>query len=141
MDRGVSDGQGDGAAKKPPSKAEAVKVASQYLRTFVADKIGNGRANFSEDAAAVLKFHGSYQQDDRDVRSVMKREGREKAYQLMVRVRMPGGKLATTAQDLTVANVAETSGNGTLRITTLQEFQVHSGEPAGPLARRVPETP
>ncbi|SIO57626.1 sulfite reductase (NADPH) beta subunit [Singulisphaera sp. GP187] len=126
MDQGMSDGRGDGAAKKkPPSKAEAVKVASQYLRTFVADEIGNGRANFSEDAAAVLKFHGSYQQDDRDVRSVMKREGREKEYQLMVRVRMPGGKLATAAQYLTVANVAETAGNGTLRITTRQEFQIH----------------
>ena len=63
-----------------PSKVEAIKIASQYLKTFVADEARNGLSHFTEDAATVLKFHGSYQQDDRDLRTLMKREGKEKAY-------------------------------------------------------------
>jgi sulfite reductase (ferredoxin) len=55
----------------------------------------------------------------------MKREGKEKAYQFMVRIRMPGGKLTTAGQYLACAGLAETVGNGTLRITTRQEFQLH----------------
>ena len=115
----------DQAAAKPPSKVEAVKVASQYLKVQVADELRNGRSHFSDDAMNVLKFHGSYQQDDRDVRTQVKRTGGEKAYQFMVRVRMPGGTLATAAQYLALAGLAETVGNGTLRITTRQEFQIH----------------
>ena len=84
------DPSGNGAK---PSKVEAIKIASQYLRTFVADEVRNGPSHFSEDAASVLKFHGSYQQDDRDLRTQMKREGKEKAFQFMVRVRIVGGKL------------------------------------------------
>ncbi len=116
------DPSGNGASK--PSKVEAVKIASQYLKTFVADEARNGASHFSEDAATVLKFHGSYQQDDRDVRAHLKREGKEKAFQFMVRVRMPGGKI-TAGQYRTVDQLANTVGNGTLRITTRQEFQLH----------------
>jgi sulfite reductase (ferredoxin) len=124
-------GRGDGAAATAGpapaklSKVEAVKVASRYLKAFVADEVGNGLTHFSEDAATVLKFHGSYQQDDRDVRTRRKREGGEKAFQFMVRVRMPGGKLTTADQYLACARLAETVGNGTLRVTTRQEFQLH----------------
>ena len=57
-----------GAAPSKPSKVETIKIASQYLRTFVAEEIANGQSHFTEDAATVLKFHGSYQQDDRDHR-------------------------------------------------------------------------
>jgi sulfite reductase (ferredoxin) len=113
-----------GAGGKP-SKVEAVKVASQYLKTILAEDLQNGQSHISDDAASVLKFHGSYQQDDRDVRTQLKREGKEKAFQFMVRVRVPGGKLATAAQFLACARLAETVGNGTLRITTRQEFQLH----------------
>ena len=66
-----------GGAK--PSKVEAIKLASQYLKTYVADEVGNGSSHFTEDAATILKFHGSYQQDDRDVRTQLKKEGKEKA--------------------------------------------------------------
>src|SRR4029078_4061833 len=107
-----------------PSKVEAVKIASQYLKTFVADEVGNGQNHFGDDAATVLKFHGSYQQDDRDLRTQMKREGKEKALGFMVRVRMPGGRLLAE-QSLAVDGLAQTVGNGTLRITTRQEFQLH----------------
>ena len=111
-----------GGAK--PSKVEAIKLASEYLKTFVADEVDNGSSHFTEDAATVLKFHGSYQQDDRDVRTQLKKEGKEKAYQFMVRVRVVGGKL-TADQYLACDHLARTVGNGTLRITTRQEFQLH----------------
>jgi sulfite reductase (ferredoxin) len=107
-----------------PSKQEAVKLASQYLKTFLADEIDNGQPRFSEDAAGILKFHGSYQQDDRDRRTQLKKEHRDKAYQFMIRVRVVGGRL-TAEQYLACDRLAQTVGNSTLRITTRQEFQLH----------------
>jgi sulfite reductase (ferredoxin) len=106
------------------SKVEAIKLASQYLKTFVADEVDNGSSHFSEEAAVVLKFHGTYQQDDRDVRKQLKKEGKETAHQFMVRVRIVGGKLSAD-QFLACDHLAQTLGNGTLRITTRQEFQLH----------------
>ena len=113
--------QGDSAK---PSKVEAIKLASEYLKTFVANEVDNGSSHFSDDAATVLKFHGTYQQDDRDVRRQLKKEGKEAAHQFMVRIRMVGGKL-NAAQYLACDHLAQTVGNGTLRITTRQEFQLH----------------
>jgi len=106
------------------SKVESIKEASRYLHGFVAEEARNGLPHFTEDAATVLKFHGSYQQDDRDLRTRMKREGKEKAFEFMVRVRQPGGKI-TADQYLGLDRLAQTLGNGTLRITTRQEFQLH----------------
>jgi len=111
-----------GGAK--PSKVEAIKIASQYLYQQIADEYRNGVSHLSEDAATVLKFHGSYQQDNRDVRTLMKREGKEKAYQFMVRIRVVGGKL-TAQQYLTTDELSRRVGNDTIRITTRQEFQLH----------------
>src|SRR5262245_22640763 len=107
-----------------PSKVEAIKLASQYLKTAVADEVDNGCSHFTEDAATILKFHGSYQQDDRDLRRELKKEGKEKAHQFMVRIRIVGGHL-TAAQYLACDHLAQTIGNGSLRITTRQEFQLH----------------
>jgi sulfite reductase (ferredoxin) len=107
-----------------PSKVEGVKTASEYLRGPLADEVVNEANHISEDAASILKFHGSYQQDDRDLRTQNKREGKDKAYQFMVRTRIPGGKL-TAGQYLAEDELARTLGNGTLRITTRQEFQLH----------------
>ena len=107
-----------------PSKVEQTKLASEYLKTFVAGELDNGRTHFTEDAASILKFHGSYQQDDRDLRRALKKEGKEHAYQFMVRVRIVGGKL-TADQYLACDLAAQTIGNGSLRITTRQEFQLH----------------
>src|SRR5215213_11908972 len=103
-----------------PSKTEVVKIGSQYLRGPLAEEIRAAGSHISEDAATVLKFHGSYQQDDRDLRSQLKREGKEKAYQFMVRVRIVGGKL-DARQYLGIDELARVAGNGTLRITTRQE--------------------
>jgi sulfite reductase (ferredoxin) len=80
-------------SSQKPSKVEALKIASEYLKTWVAEEVNNGLGHFSEEAATVLKFHGSYQQDDRDLRTQLKREKKEKAYQLMVRIRVVGGRL------------------------------------------------
>jgi sulfite reductase (ferredoxin) len=117
------DASGSGSASKP-SKVEAIKIASQYLKTILDDEIRSDASSISDDAATVLKFHGSYQQDDRDLRTQLKREGKEKAYQFMVRVRIVGGKLSAR-QYLGIDELARTVGNGTLRITTRQEFQLH----------------
>jgi sulfite reductase (ferredoxin) len=107
-----------------PSKVEAVKLASQYLKTYVADELNNASSHFTEEAATLLKFHGSYQQDDRDVRRQLKKAGKEAAHQFMVRVRIVGGRL-NAAQFLACDHLARALGNGTLRITTRQEFQLY----------------
>src|SRR6476620_259841 len=91
-----------------PSKVEAIKIASEYLKGLLADEIKNSESHISEDAATILKFHGSYQQDDRDMRTQLKREKKDKA-----------------GQFLACHELARTIGNGTLRITTRQEFQLH----------------
>ena len=123
-----------------PSKVEAIKIASQYLKVHMANEAFNGESHFTEEAATVLKFHGSYQQDDRDHRTLLKREGKEKAYSMMVRIRMPGGK-CSSAQYLAVDELARTIGNGTIRITTRQEFQLHGimKSDLGPMIRRINE--
>src|SRR3954453_18664022 len=115
----TSSGQG---AK--PSKVEAIKIASDYLKGLLADEIRSPESHISEDAATILKFHGSYQQDDRDLRTQLKREGKEKAYQFMVRIRVVGGEVWAD-QHLGAGDLAEGVGNGSLRITTRQEFQLH----------------
>jgi sulfite reductase (ferredoxin) len=124
----------DPQAKGKPSKVEAVKIASEYLRGMLLEEFRGEASHISEESAGVLKFHGSYQQDDRDLRTQRKREGREKAFSFMIRTRIPGGKL-TSAQYLAHDELARTVGNGTLRITTRQEFQLH-----GVLKQDVPAT-
>src|SRR4051794_25588359 len=131
------DAKGKGAvgAERKPSKVEGIKVASQYLKTILAEEIAGDASHISEDASTVLKFHGSYQQDDRDRRTQLKREGKEKGYAMMVRVRMPGGR-CSAEQYLAVDELARTVGNGTIRITTRQEFQLH-GVPKSDMAATI----
>jgi sulfite reductase (ferredoxin) len=106
------------------SKVEAIKLASEYLRSQVAEEVADRQSPFSEEAATILKFHGSYQQDDRDLRGKLKKEGKAKAHQFMIRVRIVGGRLSA-AQYLACDNLAQSIGNRSLRITTRQEFQLH----------------
>jgi sulfite reductase (ferredoxin) len=102
------------------SKFEGVKEASRFLRGTLAEEIANDLPFISEDAANLIKFHGSYQQDNRD-----NRQGKEgKDYIFMVRSRIPGGKV-TAAQFLAELDLCEKYGNGTLRITDRQGFQLH----------------
>ncbi len=106
------------------SKVEQIKAESQHLRGQIAEELQSERSHFSEAQIQLLKFHGTYQQEDRDARQVRKSAGAEKAYQFMVRSRIPGGAL-TAEQYLAEDEIADRYSNGTLRITTRQGFQLH----------------
>lgn len=104
---------------------EALKEASNFLRGTIAVGLDDPVTGaLSEEDAKLLKFHGSYQQDDRDLRVERQRQKLEPAYLFMVRVRMPGG-VCTPAQWLAMDALARSHANGTLRITTRQTFQFH----------------
>ena len=105
---------------KPPTKQEALKAGSGHLHDPLAAELGNALPSFTDPAVQILKFHGSYQQDDRDNR----RKGVEKDWQMMLRLRNPGGRIPTSLY-LALDSLADRLGNGTLRITTRQAFQMH----------------
>jgi sulfite reductase (ferredoxin) len=100
------------------SAAEAAKVAAHYLRGTLSEELQNTETAFSKPATGVLKFHGIYQQDDRDLR-----KSGTKQFSAMVRVGVPGGVL-TPDQYLTLDRLADL-GDGSLRITTRQDIQFH----------------
>lgn len=106
------------------SKTERIKQGSRRLRGQIAEELQQKSARFSEEQIQLLKFHGTYQQEDRDQRIARKAAGEEKAYQFMVRSRIPGGVL-TADQYLVEDEIAGRYGNGTLRITTRQGIQLH----------------
>jgi sulfite reductase (ferredoxin) len=106
------------------SAVEGLKTASHGLRGEVAEELAAGGIQVSEDTYQLLKFHGSYEQFDRDTATYRKQHGQEKEYQFMLRVRMPGGRL-TPEQYLGLDRLADDKANGTLRITTRQGFQFH----------------
>jgi sulfite reductase (ferredoxin) len=103
------------------SKVEYIKATSQYMRGAIVEQLHSAATHFTEDQTQLLKMHGTYQQDDRDIRRA--RTG-EKAYQFMVRSRIPGGMLSAE-QYLAEDRIAEGYANGTLRITTRQGLQLH----------------
>jgi sulfite reductase (ferredoxin) len=106
------------------SKAERVKSESHHLRGQIAQELAQDTTHFSEAQVQLIKFHGIYQQENRDVRQTNKAASMEKAYQFMVRSRIPGGVL-TAEQYLVEDDLAGCYANGTLRITTRQGFQLH----------------
>lgn len=112
------------ASPKPLSKNEDLKAASEYLRgTILADLVAEG-GDVTEPSAQLLKFHGTYLQDDRDVRNERRRQKLDKAWSFMIRVRVPGG-VCSPAQWLEMDRLADTYANGTLKLTTRQAFQFH----------------
>jgi sulfite reductase (NADPH) hemoprotein beta-component len=116
--------------KKPPAadkraKNEIIKENSNQLRgTLVAGIRDVATGAISDDDNLLLKFHGSYMQDDRDLRAERAKKKLEKAFSFMIRVRVPGG-LATSAQWIAMDDIASTYANKTLRLTTRQAFQFH----------------
>lgn len=107
------------------SKVEVIKRESRFLRGTLKEALQDDEAKFSEDNVQVLKFHGVYQQDDRDVRQQLKKEGKDRHWIMMVRARIPGGVL-TADQYLVFDRIAdELTDYGTLRITTRQTIQLH----------------
>ncbi|MCG7602025.1 NADPH-dependent assimilatory sulfite reductase hemoprotein subunit [Halomonas sp. McH1-25] len=104
---------------------ERLKVESDYLRGNLMEGMADRATGaVSEDDTQLTKFHGFYQQDDRDLRSERRHQKLEPLYSFMVRLRLPGG-LVTPEQWLTLDDVARRYANGTLRITTRQTFQYH----------------
>jgi sulfite reductase (ferredoxin) len=107
-------------ATRKPSKVEGIKENSNFLREPVASEILEETTHFTENAVQLLKFHGSYQQDNRDNRT----KGQEKDYQFMLRTKNPGG-LVPPQLYLALDKIADEYGNHTLRVTTRQGFQLH----------------
>ncbi|EFA69955.1 sulfite reductase, ferredoxin dependent [Cylindrospermopsis raciborskii] len=105
---------------RKPSKVEGIKEKSNFLREPLATEILEDTTHFTEDSIQILKFHGSYQQDNRDNRV----KGQEKDYQMMLRTRNPGG-LVPPQLYLALDKLADEYGNHTLRATTRQGFQIH----------------
>lgn len=109
----------------PPSDVERIKQESNYLRGTLKETMEDRiTAGIPEDDNRLMKFHGSYLQDDRDLRAERQKQKLEPAYQFMIRVRTPGG-VATPEQWLAMDELARTYANGTLKLTTRQAFQFH----------------
>jgi sulfite reductase (NADPH) hemoprotein beta-component len=105
---------------------ESMKDASDYLRGSIAEGLLDRITGAvpSADDVKLMKFHGIYQQDDRDLRDERRRQKLEPAFQFMIRVRLPGG-VCSPAQWLKLDELARAHGGETLRITTRQTFQFH----------------
>jgi sulfite reductase (NADPH) hemoprotein beta-component len=109
----------------PPITNEDIKVESNYLRGTIAE----GLEDTSTGAIAasdqqLTKFHGTYMQDDRDLRDERKAQGLEPAYSFMIRCRLPGG-ISTPEQWIRMDDIATKLGNETMKLTTRQTFQFH----------------
>ena len=120
------------ATAKLVTHNEVIKEAIPTLAGNIAATVASGTDQFSADDQQFIKFHGIYQQDDRDLRKTAKK------YMMMIRGRIPGG-IMTPAQWITFDDLATTCGNNTLRITTRQSIQFHgvvmSG--LGPLIKKI----
>jgi sulfite reductase (NADPH) hemoprotein beta-component len=107
------------------SKNEIIKEQSHQLRGTLAEELRKvATGNIAEDDQQLIKFHGSYIQDDRDVRGERGKKKLEKAYAFMIRLRIPGG-VVTAKQWLALDGIASTYANGTMRLTTRETFQFH----------------
>lgn len=104
--------------------AEEIKLTSDGLRGHIAEQIADPSLSHVEDAEnLLLKFHGTYQQDDRDLRAQRTKEKKEKAWQFMVRSKMPGGRVS--AKQWLIHDDLCTKANGTIRLTNRQGIQLH----------------
>jgi sulfite reductase (ferredoxin) len=106
------------------SAVEGVKENSHALRGTIAGVLRQEIDHFSDADKNLLKFHGTYQQEDRDARKARKKDGVGKHYMFMVRCKIPGGRLKAD-QYLAVDELAGTYANGTLRFTSRQGIQLH----------------
>lgn len=107
------------------SPEELLKESSDYLRGTIIESLADPlTGSVSSDDAKLLKFHGSYQQHDRDLEKERRKQKLEPLYQFMVRVRATGG-IVTPAQWLVLDDLSDRYANGTLKLTTRQSFQFH----------------
>ena len=104
---------------------ETIKIHSNYLRGTIKEGLADlSTGAMSEDDQQLLKFHGTYQQDDRDLRPNRRKHKLDKAYSFMIRIRVPGG-VATPQQWLETDRLATQFANSTIKLTTRQAFQFH----------------
>jgi sulfite reductase (ferredoxin) len=112
------------SAQKPKrSKQELIKESSEFLRGTVMDELSCDTDKFSVDDVSLLKFHGTYQQDDRDARK-QRVPGVGKRHMFMVRLKIPGGRMMA-GQLLGTLDLCDRFADGTLRVTTRQGLQLH----------------
>ncbi|MEN8848055.1 MAG: NADPH-dependent assimilatory sulfite reductase hemoprotein subunit [Akkermansiaceae bacterium] len=104
---------------------EYMKIDSNYLRGTLAEGLADtSTGGLTEDEQQLLKFHGCYLQDDRDIRAGRRKHKLEKAFSFLIRIRVPGG-VATPEQWIKMDNLADDYANGTIKLTTRQAFQLH----------------
>ena len=109
----------------PLTPVEGIKTRSNYLRGSIVESLADGTTGtLAEDDTQLSKFHGFYQQDDRDIRAERTRQKLEPAHSFMIRVRVPGG-IATSEQWLAMDQLAKEYANDSIRLTTRQAFQFH----------------
>lgn len=107
------------------SPVEGIKAASRYLRGTIGEELQQPTDHFNKDDLQLLKFHGTYQQDDREARGKATESGKsEKAYSFMVRSRIPAG-IMTSEQLLAHLDLCDEIGNSTVKVTTRQGIQLH----------------
>jgi sulfite reductase (NADPH) hemoprotein beta-component len=112
-------------AEPEPITNENIKIASNYLRGTILEGLADQSTGAIDPSDAQLtKFHGTYMQDDRDIREERKDQGLEPAYSFMIRCRMPGG-VCKPEQWLAIDQISDEHGNGTFKLTTRQTFQFH----------------
>ena len=110
---------------KELSEVEKLKYESNFLRGTLIDSLADPITGaISEGDTQISKFHGIYQQTDRDLDKERKQQKLEPAYSFLIRLRMPGGKF-TTDQWLKMDSLSDKYANGTLKLTTRQTFQLH----------------
>src|SRR5262249_20423509 len=106
------------------SAVEGHKENSRALRGTIAEVLAGDAPAFGDADKNLLKFHGSYQQEDRDARKLRRKDGLGKHIMFMVRCKIPGGRV-TAEQYLALDRLADQHGNGTLRFTSRQGIQFH----------------
>ena len=107
------------------SDVERIKAESRHLRGTLSESLVDPVTGaIADDDTTLSKFHGIYQQDDRDVRSERMRQRLEPAYSFMIRARVPAG-VCTTDQWLNLDRIATRDANGSIRLTTRQAVQFH----------------
>jgi sulfite reductase (ferredoxin) len=114
----------DGTSLEGFSKNESIKAGSNHLRGLIKEELIEDTPAFGDASETLLKFHGIYQQDDRDRRKEARARGLDKHHQLMIRTRIPGGVVSPDAY-IAHDEISQRWANGTLRVTTRQDFQLH----------------
>lgn len=113
------------ADEPPPITNEDIKIASNFLRGTIEEGLADTTTGaISANDGQLTKFHGTYMQDDRDIRDERKAAGLEPAYSFMIRCRLAGG-VATPKQWVQMDQLSSDFGNETMKLTTRQTFQFH----------------